>query len=310
MRPHVSAETMARFRQGDLSQRKASQISTHLAGCGRCSVLNEDLGGVTALLASTDVPPMPEHLAERISGALAAEASRRAAAPGGRAAPGGKVAPAPRRRPGLLRIPSGLALRGLAVAAAAVVVAGGIYEIAVRGASSGPSGTASGASAAARPTSRLPGNGVMEPAPATFGPALEYRHAGRPATITPLSTGTDFTPSALASQVTAEVARYGVGFTTSGPNARPAAVPGEQAETFGSMSVSALRGCVNRIAAGNLVLLVDVAHYRGTLAAVIVTGTAAGRGPAAGPLQIWVVGAGCSAARSDVLAHATAASPS
>ena len=47
-------------------------------------------------------------------------------------------------------------------------------------------------------------------------------------------------------------------------------------------------------------LLVDVARYRGAPATVIVTRPAAG-----GPEQIWVVGDGCSASRSDLLHHAT-----
>ena len=81
MRPHVSAETMARYRQGDLNQRRTSHISTHLAGCDRCSTLNEDLGGVTTLLAGVHPPPMPEDLTARITSAIAAESARRTAAP-------------------------------------------------------------------------------------------------------------------------------------------------------------------------------------------------------------------------------------
>src|ERR1700735_3847351 len=81
MRPHVSAETMARYRQGDLNQRRTSHIGTHLAACERCSALNEDLGGVTTLLAGVRPPPMPEDLTARITSAIAAESARRAAAP-------------------------------------------------------------------------------------------------------------------------------------------------------------------------------------------------------------------------------------
>ena len=47
-------------------------------------------------------------------------------------------------------------------------------------------------------------------------------------------------------------------------------------------------------------LLVDVAEYQGEPATVIVTKPAAG-----GPEQIWVVGAGCSASRTDLLRRAT-----
>ncbi len=73
---------------------------------------------------------------------------------------------------------------------------------------------------------------------------------------------------------------------------------------FADIPVMALRGCVGRIAAGSLVLLVDVAHYGGAPATIIVTEAAE-----TGPMQIWVVGAGCSASDSDVLQRVTAATP-
>ena len=82
-------------------------------------------------------------------------------------------------------------------------------------------------------------------------------------------TGTDFTPGNLGGQVAAQLARYGRGATLAGPNAMtPAAThspatAGGRPATFGHMAVSDLAGCVNRIAAGDLVLLVDVARYRG-----------------------------------------------
>src|SRR5581483_2914559 len=106
MTRHVDAETLARFRQGELRPRRNSRIRSHLAGCRRCSELNEDLAGVTTLLASVPPPPIPEHLTARIHSALAAEAARRAtvtagsapAALSGAAAPGdtapGDTAPA------------------------------------------------------------------------------------------------------------------------------------------------------------------------------------------------------------------------
>jgi hypothetical protein len=304
VRAHVSAEAMARYAQGDLGQRRMSQIATHLSGCERCRALGEDLSGVTALLASAPPPPMPEHLASRISGVLAAEAARRAAGPAG------DVAPAPRRsrrRAGLPHTGRAVALRGLAAAAAAAVVAGGVYEVAVR-AGSAPSGSTAAGAPAAQPATRAPDNGVLAPALPAYGPTLRYRHAGRQASITPVRTGTDFTPAGLSGQATSEVARYNAAFAGSGPDDRSAGsnvLPGGHSATFGSIPVSALRGCVNRVAGGNLVLLVDVARYRGTPATVIVTAEAA----ANRPVQIWVVGTGCSASRSDVLAHTTGTRP-
>jgi hypothetical protein len=145
------------------------------------------------------------------------------------------------------------------------------------------------------------------------GPALQYQRSGRRDSITPITTSANFTPAGLSSQVTAEVKKYGAGFTKTGPNAQqsgrygsasPAAVPGEQTPAFADMPLASLRGCVNRTAAGSLVLLVDVAHYRGAPATIIVTEAAK-----TGPMQIWVVGTGCSASSSDVLQHATATTP-
>jgi len=313
MRPHVSAETMARYRQGDLNERRASHISTHLAGCDRCSALNQDLGGVTTLLASASPPPMPDDLAARITNAIAAESARRTAAPQTAQAPAlPATAPQHRapRRSRLPRVTPKLALSGLAAAAATVLVAGGIYEVV--GHSGPPSSSAPSSVPAAAPASRA-ANGPMAQAAPASGPALQYQRGGRRDSITPITTGTDFTPAALASEVTAEVRKYGARFTKTGPNdespahsgpASPGAVPRAQTGTFADIPLASLRGCVNRIAAGSLVLLVDVAHYRGAVATVIVTEAAE-----AGPMQIWVVGTGCSASSSDVLRQTTAATP-
>jgi hypothetical protein len=310
MRPHVSAETMARYRQGDLNERRSSHIGTHLAGCDRCSALNQDLGGVTTLLASAKPPPMPDDLTARITRAIAAESARRSAAPQAAQPSAVPHRHAPRRSR-LPRITPRLALGGLAATAAVVLVAGGLYEVAGRSGSTASS--ASPGVPAAAPATRSPANGPMAQQAPASGPALEYQRSGRRGSITPITTGTDFTPAALTSQVTAEVRKYGAGFTKTGTNeespahsgsASPAAVPGGQAGTFADIPLASLRGCVNRIAAGSLVLLVDVAHYRGAAATVIVTEAAE-----TGPMQIWVVGAGCSAAGSDVLRHATATTP-
>ena len=315
MRPHVSAETMARYRQGDLNQRRTSHISTHLAGCNRCSALNEELGGVTTLLAGVHPPPMPEDLTARITSAIAAESAKRAAAPAaGRSAVAGGPAAArqhrPPRRSRQPRIAPKVALGGLA-AAAVILVGGGIYEVVAH--SGGAASTAASSAPSAQHARRSAANGPMASALPVSGPALQYQRSGRRQSITPITTSANFNPAGLSSQVTAEVKKYGAGFTKTGPNAQssgqhgsasPAAVPGEQAGTFADIPVASLRGCVNRTAAGGLVLLVDVAHYRGAPAIIIVTEAAK-----TGPMQIWVVGTGCSASSSNLLQHATAATP-
>jgi len=315
MKPHVRAQTLARFRQGDLGPRRSARIGAHLARCARCQARSEDLAGVTKLLASVQPPPIPEHLEARIHSALTTEAARRVKLPEENAAAAPAAGPAgtspaadgqhPRRerpghgrRPRVARPRSAIALRALAAAAAVVVVAGGIYEIAHNSASS-----SAGSSAAAPAAPATAGPSRAAAGPLATGPVLPYRHAGGEASITPVMTGTDFASATLSSQVTAQLAQHAHAGPVTGPNAPPATqgsvAAGGRSTTFGHMAVADLAGCVNRIAAGDLVLLVDVARYQGGPATVIVT-----QPPAGGPEQIWVVGPGCSASRSDVLRHA------
>jgi hypothetical protein len=322
MTRHVSAETMAGFRQGELSPRRRSRISAHLAGCDRCRTLDEDLAGIRTLLAGAQPPPIPEHLAARIRTALATEAASRVVRPAGSENGIGTAAPGydrPTRGPGwrphlpgLPRLGSRVALGSLAAAAAALVVVGGMYEIFVsRGTGSGPSGTAASAPSHP-PAGQSAGSEIGVPGPGgrpVSGPALQYRHSGHEDSITPVTTGMDFTPNRLRTQVAAAVASYGAKTTGTAPTPfsgplSSAAAAARPSANFGNMPVSLLQGCVNRIDAGGLVLLVDVARYSGTPATVIVTEVTV-----IGPKQIWVVGTGCSASRSDMMTHATMAAP-
>jgi len=307
---------MAGFRQGGLSPRRRSRISTHLAGCDRCRRLDEDLAGVSTLLAGAQPPPIPEYLAARIQTALATEAASRVVRPAGSengvgvpapVAPAGGVPPGGQRwlprLPGLPR--SRVAMASLAAAAAVLVVIGGMYMFGSRSTGSRPGSTAAGAPAH-RSASQSSGNGIA--LPATGGSAsravLRYQHAGHQDSVTPVRTDTNFTPGRLDTQAATAVAKYGAGTTNSRLPASPAQEPAQRATTFGNLPVSLLQGCVDRIDAGELVLLVDVARYRGAPATVIVTSVTV-----IGPEQIWVVGTGCSGSRSDVLTHATMAAP-
>jgi hypothetical protein len=80
MRGHVDAETVADFREGMLSGRKAARVSAHLSSCPRCADVDDQLTALTTLLAATPVPPMPASLAARLDAALAAEIARASAA--------------------------------------------------------------------------------------------------------------------------------------------------------------------------------------------------------------------------------------
>lgn len=325
MTRHVDAETLARYRQVDLSRRRASRIRAHLAGCERCRALGEDLAGVTTLLANVQPPPIPEHLAARIQTALAAEAARRAAVPAQAAStvPGatgdelrqartgsaGTGVPDRRtsrhgrhgrdrvrqRRPGFT---SPVALRTMAAAAAALVLAGGGYEIALHVGGSSPSSTSASAPAAGQPErganqSAAPGGAAL--------PQRRYLHAGHQ-DVPVITSGTNYTPATLEDQVRNTLTHYGP-LAKFGPSAaRSPLAEGSPSGTFGSIPVSSLAGCVTRIAAGQQVLLVDVASYRGTPATVIVTSASA-----SGPEQVWVVGRECSSTSSKLLTHVTLA---
>jgi hypothetical protein len=293
IRRHVGAEALAAYRDGALRGRKASRTRAHLAGCRRCAALGEDLAGVSAILAGTHAPPMPEHLTARIQAALASEARNRAALPGQ-----AKQAARDPVRPRLPSVPGRVALGALAAAAAVAVLAGGGYEIAQH----------VGGAAASAPSAGKIAMGSHRAATAS-GPAVPYRHAGHTETVTPIATTTDFAAGQLTQQVSAQLAqdrnaalnqgglRAGAPISTVPVQpARPSNTP----QSFRNLSLTALQGCVSRISAGSLVLLVDVAHYQGAPATVIVTRASAGS-----PELVWVVGSGCSGTRSDLLARVT-----
>ena len=332
MTRHAGAEKLARYHQHDLSPRQDARLRAHLAGCTRCRARSDELAGVTTLLAGVQPPPMPEHLTARIHGALAAEAARRVTLTAGSASgigtgaaqtagPGTSGAPQngrpqdgrpprhekpePGRRLRLPGLSSPVALRSMAAVAAAVVIAGGAYEVSQHIGGSPPSSSTGAATPKAAPAGGGARNSGLAPVPPAAAPDLRYQYAGQQATITPVKTSTEFTQANLKSQVSSELTRPSAGRTAS-PSTRhsaAAAEPGRLSTTFGNVSVADLDGCVNRIAAGGQVLLVDVAHYGHAPATVIVTRASPG-----GPEQVWVVAARCSATVSDVLAHTVLAS--
>ena len=316
MIPHVGATALARYREGDLGSRKSARIRAHLAACPRCAALDADLAGVTALLARAPVPAMPDQVTTRIQAALRAEA---ASAPAGAVArPGtsprsaeaaqhrrsrhaaGKAARGQRwRLPGPR---SHLARRALGATAAAAIIAGSAYglaQLAPAGQpalSSGAAGAGSAASAQNRPV-RL------------SGPTLQYGKAGQPASFTPVSTHTNFRQPQLASQVKSALLRSAGSNLPTGAVPNAASPPRPQSrhpsgaeQSFAGIAVKTLQGCVMRVAAGSKVLLVDVDRYQGRPATVIVL---AGPGGGTSGAQIFVVGPGCSASDSDLIARAS-----
>ena len=321
MTRHIGAEALARYREGDLGSRKSARIRAHLAGCARCMAMDHDLAGVTALLASAPAPAMPDQVTTRIQAALTVEAARMAEAQVTGAGGAGHQPGRPRRPAGTararqsrhaagrdsarrLRLPelrSALARRALGTAAVAAVIAGGIYGFAQLAPSGQSNSTASGSSGAARL-----GEGVTA---GPNSPVLHYRSGGQLATFTPFSTGTNFQRQRLASQVSSELRSSKRSLPTSGKmnaNTSPQAEPAQagaslqHGPSFGGIAVKNLQGCVTRIAAGATVRLVDVARYQGKRATIIVVAGGAG---GAGGTRVFVVGPGCSASRSDLIAQ-------
>jgi hypothetical protein len=310
MKRHVGVQALARFREGDLSQRRTARVGAHLTRCARCTDLSAELAGITMLLASTPVPVMPDHLAARIQASLASEAAGRLALDRGNE-PRQRELPrhggAPRRRLRLPVLASPVVVGALAAAGAIAVIGGGGYlalsRIANNGAGSAARSAAGSHAAAAAGVGQSGTASRPLLAPPAFGPALPYSPEGgsRQASFVPVATGVNFVPASLATQVTAALSQ--VRYRLSEPAPDSGTVPSPTATSqagsrFAGIRLTVLEDCVGRIAAGSQVLLVDVAKYQGRRATVIVV---APRVPA--PRQVWVVGPACSASRGDVIAH-------
>jgi anti-sigma factor RsiW len=296
---HVSDDDLAEYVEGDLRARKAARIGSHLAGCSSCSDRVAELEALPGLLSSIAFPPIPSHLSARIQLAIAGESAARVASEpasesGRRDLPDRNASPARRGRQ-LPNLRSPLVVRTLAATGAAVIVAGGGYELASHlGSGNGPS---SGTAALSPASPTATGQKLQA------GPAVVYGKAGHTHSVTTVQSGTTYQADTLLRQVARVVAAQQVntaGRPAAGqshmnslsapasaqPNATSAAPP----------KLPGLAGCVDRIAGDRSVLLVDVARYEGKTAAVIVVGSQRSR-----VAEVYVVGTACSATTSDIL---------
>jgi predicted anti-sigma-YlaC factor YlaD len=304
---HYSVETLSGYLKGELRVRKSTRVSAHLKFCFRCREHVAHLRHMSTVLASVQFTPIPDHLCTKIEMAIAAEASARVTtqsratseSPVVGASLSGEASrrdlperakPARRR----LRMPtfSSPLATSLAAAGAAVVIAGGGYELATHlGASSSSENT----STSAVPAAGKPAHSGTAAAPTNlmFGPEVHYSHGGHSHTINAVRTGTDFEPGTLRQQTVAALGTVRTanlkqaGNTFSSP-LTPSATNGVNADQ--------LHGCVSKVAAGQDVLLVDLAKYESKAATVIVVGKAPN-----GPGTVYVVGPGCSATNPDIL---------
>jgi len=336
MSRHASVIDLALFIEGTLRARKTAKISSHLTGCTQCTGHLHQLRRVSVLLGSASVsyPAMSPQFSARIELAIAAESVTRVAAdpapaPATSATAGTRTAepvsaePAggeasrrdlpvrskpPRRRWHMPGLSSPLA-GSLAAVGAAVVIAGGGFEIATH--LSGPQVTASSSS----------GSGAGAVAPAHSGPAsqgnaamgrsapvvrsMTIRQHGVTHSVQVVQTTTKFLPAHLRAQALSALAaaRATSLNQAAGTLASPSPVPGGVFAT--GTNAAQLAGCVSKVANGRNVLLVDMAYYQDKSATIIVVGT-----PPKGPGTIYVLAAGCSADHPNVLAQRAFPAPS
>ena len=291
---HLDADVLAEFRAGLVSGRRGTRIAAHLAGCERCTALDEQLAGVRSLLASVPALAMPDSVARRLDTVLAAEVAqrnvtRRDATQGNQAerarGDGTGESPAP-RRPGGNRGFRLLTLRVLAPAAAVVVLAAGGYGLSrINLGSSTESSASSSAGGAARtiaPTAAANAKSAGHANAPAAGPskAVVPRSAGlTPANFSVVTGDRNLTHANLAQQVRAELLVP--------VSARTTQTPPRQ-----------LRGCVGKLAGGRPLELVENVRFEGSPATLVVARTGAAD-------TAWIAARDCSATYGHVLDTAT-----
>jgi hypothetical protein len=287
---HPDTDVLAEFRAGLITGRRGARIAAHLADCGRCTALDEQLAGVRSLLASVSAPAMPDSVARRLDKVLAAEVAqrgtaRREAGLQNRAeradGDGARESSAP-RRPGGNRGFRLLALRVLAPAAAVVVLAAGGYGLSRinlgSGTESSASTSAGGAARGAAPSaaaSAKSGGSINAPIAGPTRGAMSRPQGITAAGITVVTGHANLTHDGLAQQVRAQLAVP--------PSARATRA-----------ATSAERRCVLGLIGHHQLELVESVQFEGSRATLVVAGAGARD-------MAWVVAPGCSATHRHVL---------
>ncbi len=262
---HASLDDLASFIEGVLKPRKSGRIASHLAACSLCTGHVQDLQQVPVMLANVAYPPIPDALSGRIEMAIAAESVTRVtvSSDGGqpvttehsssRTVTAGVVSGEASRRdlPGRRRR---LRRRGwrmpgfssplagsLAAVGAAVVIAGGGYEIAshLGGTTAAPAGTSAQA-----PFNASGGAASRAASGLVNGPELQLRNTTVPSVVTK----TDFIPDQLQTQ--AEAALHTARATRINAAQGDLTSPLPMASGAAPSSVGQLTKCVSHVAAG------------------------------------------------------------
>jgi hypothetical protein len=262
---HPDTDVLAEFRAGLITGRRGARITAHLAGCDRCAALDDQLAGVSVLLASVPVPALPDRVAQRLDTVLAAEVARRDDAERARG-DGASESPAPRRPRGNRGFRP-LALRVLAPAAAVVLLAAGGYGLSRAGLGSSSESTASSAEGAAKPASSSASAARRANAPAAVP-------AGITGNIVVVPGNKNSSRAGLAQQVEAALHAPAAGTTRASGQ---------------------LLGCVLRLAAGRQPQLVESIRFEGKPATLVVARAGADD-------TAWIAAPDCSATNRDVLA--------
>jgi hypothetical protein len=302
---HFNADDLASYRAGMVSGGRAARIGAHLTSCPQCADVHSGLGDVSQLLASIPVPPMPETLTQRVHAAIAYEAGQRSMATTALGRADGDRVPAlipgrpdlpergkrPVRRPRMGVWSSPLLLRGLAAAGVLVLlVGGGVLLANQRGV-----GTASGPAAGApqnRPVkSRASGHAAVGSTAVT---RLPYQRNGGHALTNVVVTDANYTKATLPAGVRREVAHSAQFSTPAVTLPAYSGAPGSR-EPLQQTTVGQLESCVSTVAAGRLVLLVDLARFLDRPAAIIVIKTVGNA------FDVIVVGEACGAASEDLI---------
>jgi len=281
MNDHADLDLIAAFREGLLDAERGERVGRHLDDCVACADRQAALEEVSSLLAQAPTPAVPQQVTRRLDTALAAEIA--AAGETTRAAGNQRAHPrhSSAARGHARRRISAVMLRPLAAAAAGVaLVVGGGFLLHSLVSGSTPSSTAG--PSAERPG--VAGTAVSQGAARATAP----RAAGPDLAVLYLSTGTSYQPGRLRAQAANVLQRFASRLSSS-------AKPGV---THMNSQTATMDGCLRRVSGGRQPLVIDQATYQGRRVNVIIA-------PASGaaPGHVWVVGLGCSAAVSDIVAQ-------
>jgi hypothetical protein len=272
---HLDTDVLAEFRAGLITGRRGTRIAVHLAGCDRCTALDERLAGVSALLASVPAPAMPDRVAQRLDTVLAAEVARRdypERAQGDSSRESGT-----RDRAAATRGFRLLSLRVLAPVAVVLLAAGGYGVSRMIGPGNPPTASAAGSATSSASSAASSTGAAARPASGALVPAPAPRRVSA-ATLRVAISPTNFSssPATLKHQVETDL-----GVPLASRTTQPAS--------------SLVRGCVQRVAGGYDLVRVESAHFESRPATLIVART--GQDDTA-----WIAGPDCSATNPHVLA--------